>query len=98
MSLLFLGCAGTVAGFDLDALAAGQWPPGVAVEAAKPELAVLRVVREFAPSLRLELREPGAWRLALGTLPVEPGREYTLAVSLVNAAKAPKSKTQDVAL
>ena len=98
MGLLFFWGAGNVIGFDFDALTAGQLPPGVAVEAAKPEVAVLRVVREYAPALRLEVREPGDWRLALGTLAVEPGRDYTLAVSLVSAAKAPKSKTQDVAL
>ncbi|MFA5206948.1 MAG: hypothetical protein WC708_21310, partial [Lentisphaeria bacterium] len=98
MGLVCLCGVEQAASFDLDALAAGQWPPGVAVEAAKPELAVLRVVREYAPSLRLEVREPGDWRLALGSLAVEPGQNYTLAVSLVNAAKAPKSKTQDVAL
>ena len=55
-------------------------------EVVKPNATEIRVIREFAYCLKVAIRENSRWTLNFGIADVEPGKTYTLAVSLASAA------------
>ena len=89
------GCSATL--LDTDAITSGRIPSEIKFDMVKPNKAELRVIREYAPCLKLDPRGKGKWSLSFGSAVVKPGMNYTFAFSHASAGEAGQSKTTDVA-
>ncbi len=82
---------------DTEVITSGKIPSQIKFSMVKPNKAELRVIREYAPCLKLDLRGKGKWKLAFGSVVVKSGRRYTFAFTVASAGEALQSKTPDVA-
>ncbi len=86
-----------VARWNVESLLRWQMPRDVALQAERRHDIELRVIREFAPCIKLRVRQPQDWSLRLLEAPVEPGATYIAAVTLSAAASLGQGFTVDIA-
>ncbi len=83
--------------FDTDAITSGRVPADVSFAKEQSDGSLIRVLREYAPCLKVDIRDKGKWTVTFGEAKVTPGKKCTAALSIAIVPEAGKVKTQDIA-
>lgn len=97
--LMAVSAARAIAGpLDTAMIEAGHLPADVRAQTSDPSQITLRAVREYAPCLRLHVRQNQPWTLVLGSpVRVTPNKTHTAAIAIASAVEAGQSQTSDIA-